>query len=157
MHLEHAVTATPELEGVVLRYGFFYGPGTIFASDGTMYEDVKKRRVPLLGRARGRFSFVHVDDAVAVTLRAIEGGATGTFNVVEDEAPAANEWIPAYAAAIGARPPMRVPRWLGRLVAGAYAAYMMDALPAADNAKARAVFGWAPSRRWNDPPVLGGR
>lgn len=154
-HLEAAVTGAGGPEGLVLRYGFFYGPRTVYARDGgSTFEDVAKRRLPLVGRGRGRFSFVHVDDAVAATVAAVEGRATGVLNVVEDEAPAVAEWLPAYAASIGAPRPLRVPRWLGRLVAGAYADYVMEEMPAASNARARDVFRWTPTRRWSDEPVL---
>lgn len=154
-HLERAVAAAP-FQGVVLRYGFFYGPGTVYARDGgSAFEDVSRRRFPIVGRGRGRFSFVHVDDAARATVLAVEGDATGTFNVVEDDPAPAAEWLPRYAGAIGAKPPLRVPRWLGRLVAGEYAVHLLDGMPGAVNARAREVLGWAPARRWSDEPVLG--
>jgi nucleoside-diphosphate-sugar epimerase len=153
-HLETAVASARDLAGLVLRYGFFYGPGTVYASGGSTREDVLRRRFPLVGRGGGRFAFVHVDDAVAATVAAVEGDVRGILNVVEDEAPPIAGWLPAYAAAIGAKPPRQVPLWLGRLVAGAYAAYLMDAMPAASNDRAKAALAWRPTRRWNDPPLL---
>lgn len=153
-HLERA-TLDAGMQGVVLRYGFLYGPGTIYAGpDGAMFVDARKRRLPVVGRGRGRFSFVCVDDAARATVRAVEGDIVGVFNVVEDEAPAAAEWIPAYARALGAKAPLRVPRWVGRLAAGAYGVHLMEELPGASNRRAREVLGWTPRRRWSDAPVL---
>ncbi len=106
------------LEGLVLRYGWFYGPGTFYADDGHTASEVRRRRFPIVGSGAGLFSFVHVDDAAAATVAAVERGAPGIYNVVDDEPAAMRDWLPAYAEAIGARPPRRVPVWLARLVAG---------------------------------------
>jgi nucleoside-diphosphate-sugar epimerase len=141
--LEEAVTATPGFEGVVLRYGFFYGPGTQFASDGYMTEQVRKRRVPIVGNGNGTFSFIHVDDAASATVAALEGGRPGIYNVADDEPAPVREWLPFFASTIGAKRPFRVPKVLGRL-GGRYAVYGMTQLRGASNAKAKSELGWTP-------------
>jgi nucleoside-diphosphate-sugar epimerase len=132
--------------GLVLRYGWFYGPGTYFGEGGSMASDVARRRFPVVGKGTGLFSFVHVEDAAAATVGAVEHGAPGVYNVVDDEPAPIREWIPAYAEAIGARRPLRVPVWLARLVTGKDAAAMMTTLPGASNARAKRELGWEP--RW---------
>jgi len=140
---ERKLAAAP-LEGIVLRYGFFYGPGTHYASGGAIAEQVRARRFPLVGRATGVSSFVHVADAAAATALALERGGPGVYNVVDDEPAPLRDWLPAYAAALGAKPPRRVPAWLARLLAGPYIAAAATELRGAANAKARAELGWAP-------------
>ena len=142
--LETSVLGAGELEGVVLRYGFFYGPGTSYAPDGAVAEQVRRRRFPIGGRGTGRFSFIHLDDAARATIAAVEGGPPGVYNVVDDEPAPVSEWVPAYAAALGAPPPRRLPGWLVRLAAGRYAQYVMTELRGASNARARERLGWAP-------------
>jgi 2-alkyl-3-oxoalkanoate reductase len=134
-----------EAGGLVLRYGWFYGPGTYYGEGGSTAADVRKRRFPVIGRGEGLFSFIHVDDAASATLAAVERGAPGVYNVVDDEPAPMREWLPAYAEAIGARKPLRVPGWLARLAAGRMAT-MMSVLPGASNAKAKRELGWEP--RW---------
>jgi nucleoside-diphosphate-sugar epimerase len=143
--LERQVTAADGIEGIVLRYGWLYGPGTYFDRDGSQTEDVRKRKAPLVGKATGVFSFVHVEDAAAATVAAVEGGAPGTYNVVDDEPAPYEEWLPAFAEAIGAKRPWRVPVWLARLVAGPAAAAMSVELRGASNAKAKRELAWQPS------------
>jgi nucleoside-diphosphate-sugar epimerase len=142
--LETSVLGAGDLEGVVLRYGFFYGPGTSYAPDGAIAEQVRRRRFPIGGRGTGRFSFIHLDDAARATVAAVEGGPPGAYNVVDDEPASVSDWLPAYAAALGAPPPRRVPGWLVRLAAGRYALYTMTELRGASNARARERLGWAP-------------
>ena len=142
--LERTVTQTEGIEGVALRYGFFYGPGSAYARDGFQAREVGRRRFPIVGKGTGVFSFIHVDDAAAATVAAMERGAPGIYNVVDDEPAAVREWLPVYADALGARPPRRVPAWLARLVAGAQAAGMATQLRGASNAKAKAELGWQP-------------
>ena len=140
--LEQAVTGAG---GVVLRYGYLYGPGSSYAHDGSLAELVRRRRFPVVGSGDGIFSFVHVDDAVRATVRALDHAAPTIFNIVDDEPAAAREWLPVYAAALGARPPRRVPAWLVRGFAGSYAAQMMTSWPGASNARARERLGWRPA------------
>lgn len=132
------------MEGVVLRYGYFYGPGTIYASDGDFAAAVRRRQVPIVAGGRGAFSFVHVDDAAWATRLAVESAEQGIFNVVDDEPAAVAEWLPHYAQTIGASHPLRVPRWLGRLAAGSYGVYLMCDQRGAANRRARLRLGWRP-------------
>jgi 2-alkyl-3-oxoalkanoate reductase len=142
--LERAVTGAEGLEGLVLRYGVFYGPGTYYASDGSSAEDVRRRRLPIVGRGEGVFSFIHVEDAADATVAAVEGGAPGVYNVVDDEPAPMREWLPLYAEALGAKPPRRVPKLLARLVAGNEAVAFATTLRGASNAKAKRELGWEP-------------
>jgi nucleoside-diphosphate-sugar epimerase len=144
--MERAVLGAEGLEGLVLRYGWFYGPGTYFGEDGSMTADVRKRRFPVIGSGAGLWSFIHVDDAAGATVAAVERGAAGLYNVVDDEPGAMRDWIPAFAQAVGARPPRRVPVWLARLIAGRMAT-MVNVQPGASNAKAKRELGWEP--RWS--------
>jgi nucleoside-diphosphate-sugar epimerase len=148
--MERAVLEADGLEGLVLRYGWFYGPGTYYADDGSMAADVRRRRFPVVGSGAGLFSFVHIDDAAAATVAAVERGAPGAYNVVDDEPAALRDWLPHYAEAIGAPPPRRVPVWLARLVAGKVAA-AVNVQPGASNAKIKRELGWEPRwRSWRD-------
>jgi nucleoside-diphosphate-sugar epimerase len=131
--------------GVVLRYGYFYGPGSAFASDGTSAEDVRRGRFPIVGDGGGVWSFIHVDDAASATVRALDHGASGAYNVVDDEPARVSEWLPAFAQAVGARPPRRVPTLLARLAAGSYGVATMTRAQGARNDLARAELGWAPA------------
>ena len=143
--MERAVVGAEGLEGLVLRYGWFYGPGTYYADDGSMAQDVRRRRFPIIGKGTGIFSFVHVDDAASATVAAVERGAPGVYNVVDDDPAPQRDWLPAYAEAIGARKPLRVPVWIARLVVGKIAS-VASVQPGASNAKAKRELGWEP--RW---------
>ena len=142
--LEQRVLDTEAIDGMVLRYGFFYGPGTAYAADGSQADQVRRRRLPVVGRGEGVFSFVHVDDAAAATVSACERGAPGIYNVTDDEPAALREWLPAYAEALGARRPMRVPKLVARLVAGAAVVGFATEMRGASNEKARRELGWSP-------------
>jgi nucleoside-diphosphate-sugar epimerase len=142
--LEQITTTTPGIEGVALRYGSFYGRGTIFDRGGSFHEDVLRRRVPLVGGGTGVFSFIHLKDAARATRLAIEGRGSGIYNVVDDEPAPVSAWLPFYASLIGAPPPWRVPRWLGRLGGGAYGVYLMCDQRGAENRAFRAAFAWSP-------------
>jgi 2-alkyl-3-oxoalkanoate reductase len=148
--MERAVLGADGLEGVVLRYGWFYGPATFYADDGSMAHDVRKRRFPVIGKGTGLFSFVHVDDAASATVAAVERGAPGIYNIVDDEPAPQREWLTVYAEAIGAKRPFRVPVWIARLVVGKIAT-MADRQPGASNAKAKRELGWEPRwRSWRE-------
>ena len=150
-HLEAAVVGAGWTEGVVLRYGGFYGPGTSLAPDGEHVEQVRRRKFPIVGNGGGVWSFVHIEDAAEATVAAVERGRRGIYNVVDDEPAPVSAWLPELAAAAGARPPRRVPRWLGRLLAGEAAAVMMTEVRGASNAKAKQQLGWQPRlRSWRD-------
>ena len=134
-HLERAVT---EPGGIALRYGGLYGPGTGVAAGGEQIELIRKRRFPVVGDGGGVWSFVHVDDAAAATLAALERGAPGAiYNVVDDDPAPVRDWLPALATAADAKPPRRLPRWLAKPAAGEGVATMMTESRGASNAKAR--------------------
>jgi 2-alkyl-3-oxoalkanoate reductase len=148
--MERAVVGAEGFEGLVLRYGWFYGPGTYYADDGSVAHDVRKRRFPVIGKGTGLFSFVHVDDAASATVAAVERGAPGIYNVVDDDPAPQREWLPVYAEAIGAKKPLRVPVWVARLVVGKVA-NMAPLQPGASNAKAKRELGWEPRwRSWRE-------
>jgi nucleoside-diphosphate-sugar epimerase len=146
-YLEDIVTQSREPEGVVLRYGAFYGPGTgVF--DGGFVEQLLKRRVPIIGEGDGWWSFVQVDDAARATVAAIAKGSPGNiYNIVDDEPAPVKVWLPALAQMLGAKPPRHLPVWLARIVAGEHLVTMMNEARAGSNAKARRDLGWTP-----DPP-----
>src|SRR5262249_10866599 len=135
--LERLVTAAP-LEGVVLRYGSFYGPR---ASD-ELVELVRRRKLPLVGDGAGVWSWGHVEDAAAATVSAVESRVTGVCNVVDDEPAPVSEWLPYLAQFLGAKPPRRVPVWLARLAAGEAVVSMMTEIRGASNAKAKRELDW---------------
>ena len=141
---EHAILGSPRIEGVVLRYGSFYGPGTFYAGDGSFAHDVRRRRVPVVGDGQGRISFIHVRDAAAATAMFVEAGEPGIYNVVDDEPAAVAEWLPYYAGLLKAKRPFRVPEFMGRLGAGPYGVYMMTEQRGASNQKIKDVVGWKP-------------
>jgi nucleoside-diphosphate-sugar epimerase len=141
--LEQTVT---QAGGIALRYGGFYGPGTGLTPGGDQVELIRKRRFPIVGDGGGVWSFIHIDDAAAATLAAIERGTPGAiYNVVDDDPAPVREWLPALAAAAGAKPPRRLPRWLARVVAGESVATMMTEIRGASNAKAKRELGWEPA------------
>ena len=139
--LEAAVTGAG---GIALRYGGFYGPGTGFAPGGDQWEALNARKFPVVGDGGGVWSFVHIEDAAAATLAALERGRPGAiYNVCDDDPAPVREWLPAIAEAIGAPPPRHVPRWVGRLLGRHVVALMCEAR-GASNARARRELGWAP-------------
>jgi nucleoside-diphosphate-sugar epimerase len=144
-HLEEAVLGARWTEGIVLRYGAFYGPGTSLAPDGEQSELVRRRRFPLVGDGGGVWSFIHVADAAEATVAAVEHGRRGVYNVVDDDPAPVAEWLPALAQTLGAKRPMRVPRFIGRLFAGETGVVMMTELRGASNAKAKRELAWRPA------------
>jgi 2-alkyl-3-oxoalkanoate reductase len=142
--LEKTVLETEGIEGVVLRYGYWYGPGTSYAADGSIATQVKRRRFPIVGKGTGCFSFIHIDDAAAATVAAVERGRPGVYNVVDDDPALAREWLPVYADVLGAPAPRRVPAILARLAAGRQAAYVMLQQRGASNQRAKRELGWEP-------------
>jgi 2-alkyl-3-oxoalkanoate reductase len=143
-HLEAAVMAQDDLEGVVLRYAGFYGPASEMPS---LLDAVRRRRMPIIGDGGGVWSFVHLDDAAAATVLALEPAAQGIYNVADDEPAKVSVWLPELARVLGAPPPRRVPVWLGRLAAGAAGVSMFTQIRGASNAKAKRELGWEP--RWS--------
>ncbi len=144
LYLERAVLHTSGVEGTVLRYGAFYGPGTSLGEGGFQLEGVRRRRFPIVGPGTGVMSFIHIDDAATATLAAIERPKPGLYNIVDDDPAPVAEWLPVLAQAIGARPPLRVPTWLARLFVGEHGVVMMTEGRGASNAKAKRELGWRP-------------
>ena len=146
LHVERAVPTIDWGEGLVLRYGGFYGPGTSvsLAPDAVMATPIRKRQFPIVGDGGGVWSHVHIDDAAAATAAAVEHGSPGVYYIVDDEPAPVREWLPVLASALDAKPPRRVPRWLGRLAAGEAATIMMTEARGASNAKAKRELGWMP-------------
>src|ERR687889_920340 len=144
-HLEEAVVGARWTEGIVLRYGAFYGPGTSGTPGGEQFELVRKRKFPLVGDGGGVWSFIHIADAAEATVAAVERGSRGVYNVVDDDPAPVAEWLPAMAQELGAKRPMRVPRFIGRLFAGEAGVVMMTEVRGASNAKAKRELGWRPA------------
>ena len=144
LHVERTVPAIEWGEGVVLRYGGFYGPGTAIsrAPDAPMAVPIRKRLFPIIGGGGGVWSHVHVDDAAAATAIAVERGEPGVYNIADDEPAPVREWLPVLASALDAKPPRRLPRWLGRLAAGEMATLMMTEARGASNEKAKRELSW---------------
>lgn len=143
-HVDETVAGAGDLDGLVLRYGGFYGPGTGIArdEDGAMAQMIRARKFPIVGSGAGQMSFVHAADAAAATVAAVERGAPGLYNIVDDDPAPVSEWLPALAAALGAQPPRHVPGWLARLLIGEHGVNMMTAARGSSNAKARRELGW---------------
>jgi 2-alkyl-3-oxoalkanoate reductase len=127
-------------EGIVLRYGSFYGPG---ASD-PLLDAVRRRQVPLIGGGTGIWSFIEITDAAAATLTAVDRGAPGVYNVVDSDPAPVAEWLPYLAKVAGAKPPLRMPAWLGRLLGGEFVVAQMTSARGCSNDKARKELGWEP-------------
>jgi nucleoside-diphosphate-sugar epimerase len=144
LYLEQAVTTIEWGEGLALRYGGFYGPGTSIslAPDAQIAAPIRKRRFPIVGDGGGIWSHVHIEDAAAATAIAVEHGRSGIYNVVDDDPAPVREWLPVLARALDAKPPRRIPRWLGRLAAGEMATLMMTEARGASNEKAKRELGW---------------
>ena len=144
-YLEQMVTKSIHLEGIVLRYGSLYGPDTGMFSRA-MIDELRHRRVPLIGNGTGWWSFVHVDDAASAAAAAIEHGKPGQiYNIVDDEPAQVSEWLPALAGILGAKPPFHIPAWVGRLLAGEHVVSMMTQVRAGSNAKAKQELAWRPA------------
>ena len=143
-YLEDLVTRGSDIEGVVLRYGAFYGIDTgVF--DRLFVDQIAKRHTPVIGSGEGWWSFVHIEDAADATTLAVEHGRPGAiYNIVDDEAAQVRDWLPFLARLIGAKPPRYVPAWLGRIVAGQHLVAMMTEVRAGSNAKAKRELRWQP-------------
>jgi nucleoside-diphosphate-sugar epimerase len=149
--LEAAVLGVTGLEGIVLRYGGFYGPGTAIGEGGSILKDVRRRHLPLVGSAAGVWSFIHIHDAATATMAAVELGDPGIYNIVDDEPAPVSEWLPVLASAIGAKRPLWIPAFLARLLVGDHGVAIMTEVRGASNAKAKRVLGWHPVfATWRD-------
>src|SRR5919112_1436184 len=142
--VEDAVLSANEIEGVVLRYGMFYGPGTWYAKDGDVGRQVRKRRYPMIGKGEGTYSFIHVGDAAAATVAALERARPGVYNVVDDDPAKAAEWLTVYAEALGAKRPPQVPAFVARLIVGKALVEWMLGLRGVSNEKIKRELGWSP-------------
>jgi len=150
-YLEDAITQAAGLEGLALRYGNFYGPGTGIADDGDIVGQVRKRRLPIVGDGAGVWSFVHVHDAAAAAAAAVGRGAPGVYNIADDEPAPVSTWLPELAMAVGGKPPRRVPVLLGHVFIRAAGVSMMTQIRGASNAKAARELGWKPwYQSWRD-------
>ncbi len=145
-YLERTVTGADWTEGIALRYGGFYGPGTSLGLNpvGEQIEMIRARKLPLAGKGTGVWSFIQIEDAAAATVEAIEHGKRGVYNVVDDEPAPVSEWLPELAKTLGAKPPRHVPLWLARIAGGEAAAIMMSELRGSSNKKAKRELGWQP-------------
>jgi 2-alkyl-3-oxoalkanoate reductase len=143
-HVERAMSDASDLRGIALRYGGFYGPGTGVSRTGAMVEQVRRRRLPVVGDGSGVWSFIHIEDVASATVAALEGNATGIYNVVDDHPAPVREWLPELAAAVGAKPPLWLPALIGRIVLPRHLFLMMTAVRGASNAKFRESFRWQP-------------
>ncbi len=141
-YLEDAVCRAQDIEAFALRYGFFYGPNTSIAQDGAIIDLVRKRRLPIVGSGSGIWSFVHIVDAARATVAAISNGTPGIYNIVDDEPAPVSEWLPALAAAVGAKPPYHVPVWLAKLLIGEGGVSLMTQSRGGSNVKAKRTLGW---------------
>ncbi len=140
--LERAVCGATNIEGIALRYGNLYGPETSIAIDGDVVAMVRKRALPIIGDGAGVWSFIHVGDAAAATVAAIQRGAPGVYNIVDDEPASVALWLPELAKAVGAKPPLHIPVWLGRVATGDVGVSLMTQVRGASNLKAKRELGW---------------
>jgi nucleoside-diphosphate-sugar epimerase len=131
--------------GIVLRYGYFYGPGTSISSDGSMVEDLARRRLPIVGRGGGVWSFIHIDDAARATVAVLGYEGSGVYNIVDDDPAPVADWVPALASAVKAPRPWHVPAAIARLVAGQYGVLVMTQGQGASNELAKRELGWQPA------------
>jgi 2-alkyl-3-oxoalkanoate reductase len=144
-YLESAVTRATGLNGISLRYGGFYGPGTSLSANGAIIDQVRRRRFPIVGTGGGIWSFIHIADAASATVAALENEAMGVFNVVDDEPAPVAAWLPVLAAVVGAKPPLRLPAFLGRLVLPHHLYVVMTEIRGASNARFKQTFAWRPA------------
>ncbi|WP_129665525.1 NAD-dependent epimerase/dehydratase family protein [Phytoactinopolyspora endophytica] len=145
-HLEDVVTGITWADGVALRYGGFYGPGTGFstAPDAAMAVQIRKRKFPIVGDGGGVWSFVHIADAASATVAAIERGKPGIYHVADDEPAQVRDWLPYLARALGAKPPRRVPAWSARLLAGKGTVNMMTQARGISSENTKRELDWTP-------------
>ncbi len=150
-YLESAVLKASGSDGLVLRYGPFYGPGNALGEGGSVVNEVRRRRFPVIGGGSGIWSFIHIDDAARATVAAVERGSPGIYNIVDDEPAPVSEWLPELARILGAKPPLHLPAWIGRLAIGKHGVLLMTAVRGASNQKAKRELGWQPVwASWRD-------
>jgi nucleoside-diphosphate-sugar epimerase len=158
-YLEDTVRRTGDLQAFALRYGALYGPGTGIAKDGFIVELIRKRKLPIVGDGAGIWSFIHTADVARATVAAMSHGEPGIYNVVDDEPAPVSTWLPALAETLGAKPPHKIPAWIGRFAIGEVGVSMMTRIRGGSNAKAKRKLGWQalyPSWRQGFAAELGG-
>ena len=143
--MEQFVTSNKNMGCAILRYGTFYGPGTSVAPQGRIWESIRHRQIPLIGEGTGVWSWIHVKDAACATKLAIESDVTGVFNVVDDEPAQVAAWLPHLSQSLGAKPPVKIPEWVGRLLVGEAGTSVMTAIRGSSNAKVKHSLSWKPS------------
>jgi nucleoside-diphosphate-sugar epimerase len=143
-HVEETMTSATDFDGLALRYGIFYGPGTGLAADGDLIELVRRRRLPVVGGGGGVWSFTHISDAATATVAALDTGRAGVYNVVDDDPAPVSEWLPYLANAVGAKPPRHLPSWLARPLIAGMGISVMTQVRGASNAKAKRELRWTP-------------
>jgi nucleoside-diphosphate-sugar epimerase len=142
-YLESSLADNEDIEGIALRYANFYGPGSAqIAEDGAVVDQVRERRLPIIGDGAGVWSFIHYDDAATATMLALDRGGPGIYNIADDEPAPVSVWLPELAEALGAKRPRRVPVWVGRLAAGEPGVSLFTRIRGASNAKAKQELGW---------------
>jgi nucleoside-diphosphate-sugar epimerase len=145
LHVESAALEDRTVKGCVLRYGAFYGPGTALGRGGALLDDIRRRRLPLIGKGTGHWSFLHINDAAA-TLAAVEANVPGLYNVADDEPAPVSAWLPFLAEVLGAFAPRRIPAWLGRMAIGPHGVACMKGARGASNQKAKSLLRWKPTK-----------
>jgi len=143
-YLESVTRGMQGIKGIVLRYGAFYGPGTSLSEGGPVVEDLRRRKFPIVGKGTGVWSFIHIDDAAAATVAAVERGAAGVYNIVDDDPAPVSQWLPELAADVGAPKPLHLPAFLARFLIGDHGVMMMTEIRGASNAKAKRLLQWTP-------------
>jgi nucleoside-diphosphate-sugar epimerase len=142
--IRHVEQATMDAAGLALRYGGLYGPGNVIGRGGELLAMVQDGKLPLVGDGAGVWSFCHVDDAASATAIAVERGASGVYNIVDDDPAPVSEWLPELARIIGAKPPRHVPAWVARPLIGEHGVSLMTKIRGSSNAKAKRELGWEP-------------
>lgn len=143
-HLEAAVTGDQSMEGLALRYAAFYGPTGSIGKGGELVEMIRQRKLPLVGDGSGVWSFIHYDDAADATVRAVQTGDPGVYQIADDDPATAAVWLPELARILGAKPPRHIPTWLAKLAIGDFGVAAFTKIRGADNSKAKDTFGWQP-------------
>ncbi len=143
-HLENAVLSSVEFDGLVLRYGAFYGPGTSISRNGFVVEELRRRRFPIIGTGAAVWSFLHVDDAASATAAAITQGKHGIYNIVDNDPAPVRDWLPFLARSVGAKAPLNVPSWIARFAVGEHGVVMMTEARGASNGKVKRDLNWQP-------------
>jgi len=141
-HVEEAVLHDQRVGGIILRYGGLYGPGTSLGKGGSFLEDIRRRRMPIIGEGTGYWSFLHIEDAASATLAAVDAVDLGFYNICDDEPAPVSQWLPFLAHALEAKPPRRIPKWIGRMAIGPHGVAWMTEIRGASNRKAKSLLRW---------------